>query len=136
MVAAISAPEDPVTLDKWARLPCVSVSTLRARCYAAGVLPKRSLDLARLLRAFTHAPAERCIPTDLLDAKDVRTAQALLVRAGVSPPVHDGDWAHAEGFLGPPGARHVCLADCRTQTPPGSGAVEWEVQRWVLRQSH
>jgi len=99
VLAVIGAPEDPVTLDKWARLPCVSVSTLRARCYAAGVPPKKSLDFARLLRAFAHAPAERCAPLDLLDTKDLRTACSLLRRAGLSQPKGEREWATAGGFL-------------------------------------
>ena len=99
MLAAVRAPEDPATLGKWARLSCLSISTLRARCYAAGVSPKKSLDFARLLRALAHAPVERCTPTDLLDTKDLRTARAILKRAGLSRPQGGDGWPTTTGFL-------------------------------------
>jgi hypothetical protein len=99
VLAAVGAPEDPATLERWARLRFLSVSTLRARCCAAGVSPKKSLDFARLLRAVSHARAERCTPMDLLDTKDVRTARSLLRRAGISRPGDDGGWPTATTFL-------------------------------------
>jgi hypothetical protein len=85
---AIQASEDPATLAKWASLVAVSIPTLRTRCYAAHVSPKRSLDLARLLRVCVQARRECCSPTDLLDTKDPRTVSALLVRAGLSDESH------------------------------------------------
>jgi len=91
MSGAIRSDEDPATLAKWASLVAVSVPTLRTRCYAAHVSPKRSLDLARLLRASVYAQGVSCRPGDLLnilDIKDPRTLSALLLRAGLSHDAH------------------------------------------------
>jgi hypothetical protein len=96
--AVACASGDPATLEKWARLIHVSVPTLRSRCYAAGISPKRSLDIARLLRICLHA-APDCSPTDLLDAKDQRTIRALLSRAGVPHMGERDRWLDPATFL-------------------------------------
>jgi hypothetical protein len=82
--AAIAAPSDPRTLAKWARLLALSESTLRARCYQARVSPRRSLALARVLRAAELASQVRCRLDDLLDTRDPRTLRRLLLDAGIA----------------------------------------------------
>jgi hypothetical protein len=74
---ATTMTDDPRVLAAWARAAYVSPATLRMRCYAAGVPPKKSLDLARVLRALVRASQLGCLPADLLDARDPRTLRAL-----------------------------------------------------------
>ena len=49
----------------------------------AGVKPRDSLALARLIRAVTVARYLGCRPDDVLDAKDLRTVVGLLRRGGL-----------------------------------------------------
>src|SRR5262245_39853856 len=49
---------DPRTLADWAKAVGVSVPTLRARCYVAGVSPRASLTLTRLVRELRLASLE------------------------------------------------------------------------------
>lgn len=71
-------PYDPRTLGDWANAVGVSVPTLRARCYVAGVSPRASLILTRLVRAVRLAPMEGVNLVDLLDVKEPRTARKLI----------------------------------------------------------
>lgn len=82
--AATEATADPKTLYLWARLVGVSVPTLRGRCYMAGVSPRVSLDLMRILRAIRLSQATGVRPADVLDICDPRTVRRLLVRTGLS----------------------------------------------------
>lgn len=81
----LDASADPRTLAAWASLGLVSTATLRTVCYLAGVTPRRSLMLARLLRAVVIAPAARCRPQDLLDVRDPRTLKQLLQYCPIAP---------------------------------------------------
>jgi hypothetical protein len=90
LVAAVrQSPNDPRTLADWARIVNISVPTLRAWCYLAQVPPKRSLAMARLLRAVTLAPLMQCLPGDLLDVRDPRTLHGMLVNGGLWPSNHE-----------------------------------------------
>jgi AraC-like DNA-binding protein len=84
LCAAAGLAEDPRTLGEWANAVNLSEPTLRTRCYLAGVSPRRSLLLARLLRAVRLAPDLGCVPCDLLDAKDPRTLKRLLAIGGLT----------------------------------------------------
>jgi hypothetical protein len=83
--ALVSAPADPRTVMDWSRVVAVSESTLRARCQQAHVSPRKSLALARVLRAVTLAPSVGCRPDDLLDAQDPRTLRGLKQKGGIDP---------------------------------------------------
>jgi hypothetical protein len=81
--SAVTLRNDPRTLALWARHVHVSVPTLRGGCYLAGVPPRPSLLLARLLRAVCLARTARASPAELLDARDVRTLRKWLHQGGV-----------------------------------------------------
>lgn len=83
VIRVIEAPGDPRTVCDWAEWSNVSTSTLRATCHLAGLSPKRSLNLARLLRAIIVARVARCLLQDLLDVRDPRTLKQLLNTCGV-----------------------------------------------------
>ena len=88
MVRVVEAREDPRTLRLWGRHIGVSPGSLRNWCRMAGLSPKRSLSMARMIRAVVWAPsADR--PENLFDVTDRRTL-AHLMRLGdtgaPSPP--------------------------------------------------
>lgn len=85
---ALEAPMDPTTLSTWAAVSAISVGALRQRCYAAGVTPRQSLLLARLLRAVLGASGRRWEPTEWLRCADVRTLRSML-RLGRLPRSSD-----------------------------------------------
>ena len=78
------ADSDPRTLADWAALASVSVPSLRATCYLAGVSPRRGLIFVRLCRALILARAMKCRPEDLLDVSDPRSARSILRAAGLN----------------------------------------------------
>lgn len=82
VLCAVGAPYDPRTLEEWAKLGCIARATLEKRCEAAGVGPKASLDLARVLRAVRQARRTGAAPDLFLDA-DPRTLRRLLSAAGL-----------------------------------------------------
>lgn len=82
IVKAVDAEADPETLADWARLTNMSVGTLREACRAAGVRAKRSLDLARVLRAIVKLQGHPWVPEAVLNCHDPRTLRALLSRTG------------------------------------------------------
>ena len=83
MAAAIAAPVDLRSLELWARHLHTSVGALRSWCYRAGVPPRRSLVLARVLRAVRLARASGDRPEEFLDFADARTGGKLLRLAGI-----------------------------------------------------
>ena len=78
----IDSPADPRTVEGWGRTIGVSRGTLKAWCRALGVSSKRSLDLARLLRAVVRQTDEGIGPEDSLDIIDRRTLTRLLSSSG------------------------------------------------------
>lgn len=82
VVEMIDADADPQTLGDWARHVHLGVGTLREVCRAAGVRGKRSLDLARVLRAVSMRQGYPWVPESVLNCRDLRTLRALLSRTG------------------------------------------------------
>ena len=82
IVEVVDAEADPVTIAEWARHTHMGASTLREVCRAAGVRGKRSLDLARVLRAVVQLQGHPWVPEAVLSCRDPRTLRALLSRTG------------------------------------------------------
>jgi hypothetical protein len=82
--AARNMDHDPRTLAIWADVVGMSVPTLRTRCYMAGVSPRSSLALARLVRAVACVAAEGGDLADMLDVREPRTARRLLAKCGLA----------------------------------------------------
>lgn len=78
IVKAVDAPQDPRTLRLWGRSIGVSPGSLRNWCRMAGLSPKRSLSLARMIRAVTWGPVAARSPEHLLDVTDRRTLAQLM----------------------------------------------------------
>lgn len=78
---------DPRTLGDWAAMVNISASTIRTWCYLAGVTPRHSLAIARVLRAVALAQEFGCSPQDLLDIRDPRTLKRLLSKAGLAESI-------------------------------------------------
>lgn len=88
-LAVLGSPSDLRTIPAWGHYVGASAGSLRTWCDLIGVSPKRTLSLARVLRAVTRLH-ELGIPLKAsLDIVDRRTLSALLVSAGV--PVADGN---------------------------------------------
>jgi hypothetical protein len=99
VVAVVSAPRDPRTIDEWAHEVGASRTKLQSLCRAVGLSSKQSLELARLLRAFHLAPILGWRPTDLLDVREPRTWARLLARWRLDPDVSSGRWPPAREFV-------------------------------------
>ena len=82
IVEVVDAEADPETLAEWAGLIYMGVGTLREVCRAAGVRGKRSLDLARVLRAVVKLQGHPWVAEAVLNCRDPRTLRALLSRTG------------------------------------------------------
>jgi CheY-like chemotaxis protein len=82
LVPVIDSPKDPRTITGWSRCVAASPGTLRNWCRTAGILPRRSLVLGRLLRAVVLSKGGRHKPENLLDVVDRRTLWGLLRFAG------------------------------------------------------
>jgi hypothetical protein len=97
VTAVLDCSFDPKTVAIWAHAIGVSEGTLRDRCRVARCRPKRSLDLARVLRAVVQSRRHGWHPFDLLDIVSERTMKNLLERGGVihllstsnAPTVHE-----------------------------------------------
>ena len=74
---AIDAPQDPRTLDLWGRHIGASSGSLRNWCRMAGLSPKRSLSVARMLRAINYSSTLKP-PEDVFNVTDRRTLRQLL----------------------------------------------------------
>jgi hypothetical protein len=85
VLAGCALPDDPRTIARWAKGIGVSVSWLRAWCYAAGASPKASLDLTRVLRLVSQGDVpDPAHILNALDIVDVRTLGRLMARGGVA----------------------------------------------------
>jgi CheY-like chemotaxis protein len=82
LVPIIDSPKDPRTITGWSRCVAASPGTLRNWCGTAGILPRRSLVLGRILRAVALSKGGRHKPENLLDVVDLRTLSGLLRFAG------------------------------------------------------
>jgi ActR/RegA family two-component response regulator len=82
----VEAPRDPKTIEEWGRLLGVSAGALKNWCRTAGLSPKRSLDLGRLLRAVVRYHRSGIRPEDSLDVVDRRTLKRLLSVGGADVP--------------------------------------------------
>jgi hypothetical protein len=83
VLMVIPAPVDPSTLSSWAGLIATSPDSLRQRCYAAGAQPRRSLLLARTLRAVMRSQGGPWNPSAWLRAAEPRTLRRLLRDTGL-----------------------------------------------------
>ena len=57
VVTVVDAPHDPRTMELWGRHIGASAGSLRNWCRMAGLSPKRSLNVARMIRAIICASA-------------------------------------------------------------------------------
>lgn len=83
VTAILDCSFDPKTVSMWAHAIGVGEGTLRDRCRVARCRPKRSLDLARVLRAVVQSRRHGWDPFNLLDIVSERTMKNLLKRGGV-----------------------------------------------------
>lgn len=82
IIQASAAPEDPRTVDDWARAVGVSRSVLVESCARLAVPPRDARDLARMLRLVRRVE-EPWDPELALDVADRRTLRTLFERAGL-----------------------------------------------------
>jgi hypothetical protein len=91
VVKVVTHAEDTRTVEQWGRLVGASRGTLGTWCRVARVSPRRSLDLARLLRALTVTRGNLLEIHDVMDIVEPRTLQRLLGRAGLIDASHAQD---------------------------------------------
>jgi hypothetical protein len=96
VMTVLGLPEDPRTLDAWARTNGISRGTLKTWCMAAGVSAKSSLDFARLLRCVIQSRGDKWDAFNRLNIVDPRTVDRLFGRAGFSEST---DIPDARSFL-------------------------------------
>ncbi|CAN5877438.1 hypothetical protein BH18ACI5_BH18ACI5_03770 [soil metagenome] len=84
VASVLDAPHDPTCLVDWSRIRGVAPATLRAWCRTSGMSPKRSLDLARILRAALQARSRGWPARRLLEVADHRTLDRLLAVGGLA----------------------------------------------------
>lgn len=77
VVRVVDAPRDPRTMELWGRHIGASPGSLRNWCRMAGVSPKRSLNVARMIRAINYSSALKR-PEDVFNVTDRRTLRQLL----------------------------------------------------------
>jgi hypothetical protein len=83
VVKVVTSVEDTRTIERWGRLVGASRGTLATWCRSARVSPRRSLDLARLLRALSVTAGDLTELQDAMDIVEPRTMRRLLGRAGL-----------------------------------------------------
>lgn len=83
LASVVHAQHDPKTLRNWSRLRGVAPETLRSWCRTIHISPKRSLDLARVLRAVFLSGRSGWTPQRFLDVADHRTLERLMVAGGL-----------------------------------------------------
>jgi CheY-like chemotaxis protein len=77
VIGVIDAPDDPRTVERWGHHIGASSGALRNWCRMAGLSPKRSLNVARMLRAINYSAALKR-PEDVFNVIDRRTLRHLL----------------------------------------------------------
>jgi len=93
VLGIVHAPEDSRTVSEWGHAIGAGEGTLRNWCRTARLSPKRSLSLARLLRALYLSGSRQWRPEQLLNVVDRRTLNRMLEQGGVdgtTPPTIDG----------------------------------------------
>lgn len=85
LLRACGALKDPKTNPKLARAGGVSTRRFRELCDQCGVKPRDARDLVRILRAVRLTWADGSMLAAHFSSGDIRTALALLARAGLSP---------------------------------------------------
>jgi len=83
MVALIDSPIDVRTIEYWGRAIAVSPGALRNWCAVARLSPRRSLVLARLLRATLLSAGRPWEPRHVLDVAEPRTLRRMLRLGGL-----------------------------------------------------
>jgi hypothetical protein len=83
IVRVVASKDDPSTVERWGRLVGASRGTLGTWCRAAKTSPRRSLELARLIRAFVLTNGSGVDLQDVMDIVDPRTVTRMLARAGL-----------------------------------------------------
>ena len=82
IVRFVGAPEDAPTLRKFGHQTGVAAGTFRNWCRTAALSPRKSLMLARVLRAVTLQSRTHAGPENLLDVIDRRTLVKLMTASG------------------------------------------------------
>jgi hypothetical protein len=116
-----AATRDVRTIADWGRAIGVSAGALREWCQIARVSPRRTLLLARLLRAVAHSSNRPWRPEQRLDIVDRRTLRRLLLAGGLpleAERVTVGDLLARQTLITDPYAlvalRRAVLADLLT----------------------
>jgi hypothetical protein len=94
ILKVVISSEDPKTIEHWGRLAGASRGTVITWCRAAHVSPRRSLELARLLRALRLTGGRPADLQDVMDIVEPRTIKRLVARAGIS-----SDDSNSQDFL-------------------------------------
>lgn len=129
VVELVDAHTDPRTFEHWAGHVHLSVGTLREVCRAARVRGKRSLDLARLLRAVVWLHGRTWIPEAVLSCSDARTLRTLFLRTGCgdgSQPLRAEDFLARQTILDPQGPHILAIRRSlsrKTDINSGTSAV-------------
>jgi FixJ family two-component response regulator len=84
VVPVIDSPRDLKTLAAWGRYLAVSKGAVKNWCRTAGLGPRRSLLLARMLRALIIHHTHGVPPQDSLDVVDRRTLTNILRLGGLA----------------------------------------------------
>ena len=110
IVPVLQATSDPKTIRAWSRCAGISQGSLKTWCHTAGFSTKRSLDLARLLRAILRRSTHGLRPEDSLDIVDRRTLTGLLRLGGVASgnpselPTSVDEFLERQAFIREPNA--------------------------------
>jgi FixJ family two-component response regulator len=129
VVRAVESPKDPRTLREWGRSVGAAEGTIRNWCRTVRLPARRSLWLARILRAVIRQQQVKAPPEDLLDIVDRRTLEKVLVASGGTPdtlPPTVDDLLRSQRFIDDTKAIAVLRAalndDCHTTgTAPPEG---------------
>jgi hypothetical protein len=99
VLRGLQSPSDPRNLQEWAREAAIGRGTLRARCYAVRVQPKRALDLVRVLRVVHRYRNTDQGPLYWLDCADQRTLTRLLRRGNLKESTFGAAASDVDVFL-------------------------------------
>lgn len=88
VMKVVSSGTDPKTIRCWGRCVGVCSSTLKSWCLAACVSARRSLLLARVLRAVVLGRSYEWRLEDFLNVADRRTIRGIKAAAGIGDPHH------------------------------------------------
>ena len=83
VITVVMSDSDTRTIRDWGRAVGLSSSSLVSRCRAAHIPPRKSLDLARLLRALRVTNGNIADFEEALDIIEPRTIARLFMRSGL-----------------------------------------------------